>query len=387
MKTGRTILVLVLGVLFMAAGNVMARDAEQNKAATEYAARDSGSAAGQSVLFRGQDDGACLDEGECNAGACCDEVCGDDVCCEELDCCGYQCGPRWRVFGDFMYLRPRNSEVTYGVPINGEITSEGTPVQVGRIAIVDPDYHPTFRVGAERTISDCSSIGLSYTQLYTDDFDSITVEPQVGVLRSMVNHSQNASSDWEDGEAQSHINYKLADVDFRRVFLCGPRHRVSYLAGVRYGHLEQDFHALFSVLGTETVDCDVNFDGGGIRLGLEGERQARCSGLLVYGRTNASFMAGQFRGSYFDSGEGLDPTIVTTQWKAGRLVPTLDLELGAGWATPSGCLRVTAGYMVSAWYNVVNTSDFIGAVQNNDFGGLHDTLTFDGLVIRSELRY
>ena len=48
---------------------------------------------------------------------------------------------------------------------------------------------------------------------------------------------------------------------------------------------------------------------------------------------------------------------------------------------------MTAGYMVSAWYNTVRTSDFIGAVQANDFGGLNDTLTFDGFVVRSEFRY
>ena len=70
----------------------------------------------------------------------------------------------------------------------------------------------------------------------------------------------------------------------------------------------------------------------------------------------------------------------------------LDLELGVGWSSPKGCIRVTGGYMVSAWYNVVTTADFIGAVQRNDFTELGNTelggkLTFDGLVVRAEFRY
>ena len=47
------------------------------------------------------------------------------------------------VFGEFLYLRPRNAEVAYAMPVDSLIT--GT--QIGPTAIVDPGYHPGFRVG------------------------------------------------------------------------------------------------------------------------------------------------------------------------------------------------------------------------------------------------
>ena len=394
MNTGKATLVLLLGMLLVAAQEMASRGAAPETAATQTPLktdvspnrelRDSGDRAEQSLLMRGEDDGAGLVNDAC--GDSCDSgtSCGS---CGSCGCVG-TCVPRVRLFGDFLYLRPRNAEVPYAVPFNGPITPPpAIPVQVGRIATVDPDYEPGFRVGMERCLSECSSIGVTYTQLDTSTSDAISVGERY-VLRSMVIHPStlDAAEDWLDAAASYDIGYKLIDVDYRRIWLCGPRHRLSYVAGARYGRLEQTFRSTFATLGTESIDTDIDFDGGGIRVGLEGERQAACSGWLVYGRAAASFVAGEFRGRYFQ-GSSEDPEIVDTSWKAGRLVPMLDLELGVGWATQSGCLRMTAGYMVSAWYNTVKTSDFIGAVQTNDFGGLSDTLTFDGFVVRSELRY
>ena len=50
-------------------------------------------------------------------------------------------------------------------------------------------------------------------------------------------------------------------------------------------------------------------------------------------------------------------------------------------------VQLTAGYVFSAWFNTVKTQEFIRSVQQNDFLDLGDTLTFDGLVARAELRF
>ncbi len=78
---------------------------------------------------------------------------------------------------------------------------------------------------------------------------------------------------------------------------------------------------------------------------------------------------------------------VDTGWKAGRIVPTFDLELGGGIYLPGGTLQATVGYVFSAWTNVVKTEDWINAVQTNDFRDMGDTITFDGIVARVEGRF
>jgi hypothetical protein len=136
------------------------------------------------------------------------------------------------------------------------------------------------------------------------------------------------------------------------------------------------------------VDTNVEFEGLGLRLGIDGERHWPCCGIYVYGKTAASFIAGDFRARY-TQGSDVDPVIVDTAWEAGRLVTILDLELGAGWQSPCGCWRLSTGYLISTWYNVVPTDAWIGAVQNNVFNDLghEDYLTFDGLTARVEYRW
>jgi len=79
--------------------------------------------------------------------------------------------------------------------------------------------------------------------------------------------------------------------------------------------------------------------------------------------------------------------VVNTGWTEDRVVTILDAELGLGWQSVGGGLRLTAGYTFSGWFNVINTDDFIRAVRRNDSVSVSDTLTFDGLVFRAELRF
>ncbi len=68
-------------------------------------------------------------------------------------------------------------------------------------------------------------------------------------------------------------------------------------------------------------------------------------------------------------------------------MPILDLELGLGWRGPRDRWRFSAGYLFSAWFNVVSNEEFIRTVQSGQMHGVDDTLTFDGLVARAELRF
>ena len=137
---------------------------------------------------------------------------------------------------------------------------------------------------------------------------------------------------------------------------------------------------------SEVVTTDLGFDGGGIRVGLEAEWYSPKRAWMAYGRGVASFVAGEFRGVYTQD-HMFGQRVVYTDWRAGRIVTMLDLELGVGWTSPKGCLHLAGGYMVSGWFNAVTTDDFINAVQTNEFAGLGDSLTFDGFVARAEIRF
>jgi len=304
---------------------------------------------------------------------------------------GAGCGdPCWGIYGDVLLLRPGNDKVAYAVPINGAIIPPvgAPPVQVGPEALVDWSYDIGFRLGAWRSLNECSSLGVAFAW-YESDRNSNAAGDALNPLRSLVYHpgSVAAASDYLAAVAGGRIEFQIADVEYRRFISTGAYHTLNYVAGARYVHLEEVFRSTFSnAVLIEDVNTDINFDGGGIRFGLEGERQAVCSGLLVYAKTYASFLTGQFVNRYTqaDSASGL---VVNTGWTEDRVVTILDAELGLGWQSVGGGLRLTAGYTFSGWFNVINTDDFIRAVRRNDSVSVSDTLTFDGLVFRAELRF
>ncbi|HID24725.1 MAG TPA: hypothetical protein EYP14_20320 [Planctomycetaceae bacterium] len=61
--------------------------------------------------------------------------------------------------------------------------------------------------------------------------------------------------------------------------------------------------------------------------------------------------------------------------------------MGIGWQNACGSLRIKAGYYLGAWYGVMTTPSFIKGVQANSLADLEETLVFDGMVIRGEVRF
>ncbi len=322
--------------------------------------------------------------GSCEGGSCeaeC-ESCGSEECCPN-----YCCTPKWRFFGQYLHMRPSNAPVEYGVAIDGTIAPDSVPVQIGPVGIVDPDYDPGFRVGFARRLDDCTELGITYTFLETQTTDQIsTTAPNV--IRSMVSHpsTASASTDFLSANSRYDVDFDLIDLDWRHRFYCNEQVVLNCLAGVRYAHLAQDFGAQFQDNGTETVESEVKFDGGGLRVGVDGEWHSTHHGLMVYGRGTANFVAGKFRGRYFQ-GQSFDPTVVNTSWKSDQLVSILELELGIGWTSCNDRFRATAGYLISGWQDAVLVGDYINGVQSNNYRDLGDTLVFDGFVVGAELRY
>jgi hypothetical protein len=316
-------------------------------------------------------------QGQCSsAGA--GSACADS-------CCQYD----WRFYGDFLYMRARNAEVPYAIVMDGPATEPATtPVQIAPYSLVDPDYEPAFRVGFSRAIDDCSSIGAQYTRFESDTADAVSATaPQL--VRSLLIHPStwDVASDGLTANANYGIDFQLADVEYRYIFYSDCRTSLILLGGATYANLEQDFSSTFGTNGQTSIRSDINFDGGGLRIGLEGERYARNSGLMVYGRSSARFIAGEFRASHFQGTLPGDPVQVDTGWDAGRIVTILDLELGVGWSSYNGLINISCGYLVSGWFNTVKMSDWITAVQENDLGNLGRTITFDGVTARAEVRF
>jgi len=326
--------------------------------------------------------------GDCSQGAC-GGGCGScGGCGQGCGSCG-GCQPKWVFFGDYLYLRARDAEVAYAVPKDGPIVDPEDPViQIGPTAIVDFDFDSSYRVGGSVAMNDCSRLGASYTYFDTSTSHYAGILPP-DVMHSLVSHpgTDTASQQFLLASADYALDFDLVDADFTRIISSGCQHQVTMLLGGRYAGMQQDFQARFSLpTNDEIVTTEIRFDGGGIRVGLDTEFYSCNRTAFVYARSAASFVAGDFTASYTQD-DVFGRRVVYTDWEAGRVVTMLDLEIGLGLTSPQGCYRVSAGYVVSGWLNTVNTDEWIKAVQNDNFVGLNDKMTFDVLVARAEMRF
>ncbi len=305
-------------------------------------------------------------------------------------CCANQCIPSWEAFGDFLYIRPRNANVAYGVVFGGPYDTAptlATPIQVAQPGTASIDYHPGWRVGFSKALDECNAVVATFSHYEGEDQDSISTDQYL--IRSMVSQpstwSSNAASDWLQAASDYRMIYSVADVDFRWTFENQNDTRLSLLAGMRYVSLDQRLDVEFTSTDVQDIHSQVNFDGAGLRIGFDGQRRTPF-GLVFYGRAAASLVAGTFRCAYTQT-SAISGPMVDTGYPADRVVPILDVELGTGLSLWNDKLRLTAGYSFSGWFNIVRTDQFIGAVQANNFTGMHDTLTFDGFVGRVELQF
>jgi hypothetical protein len=297
----------------------------------------------------------------------------------------------YRFFGDFLWLRSRDSEVAYAVEAN--LNLPAPPIQVSPIAVLDQDAGMGFRVGFGIDLTPCSDLVMTYTHFETNTSSQIT---QVGAgtgISAMTLHPGTLAADTQTvaAEGRHDIDFDLIDLDYRRLLWCRGNTQITGLGGLRWGQLQQNFWANYTdAFGTPPdtrSETDIDFSGVGIRMGLEAEAFAPRRCLMFYAKGYANLLCGEFDATYRQIGDNGATVEVDTQWQAGRIVPTFDLEVGGGYYSKGGNLRITAGYLINVWTNMVKTDDFIHAVQTNDFRDMSSSMTFDGLVARVEGRF
>jgi hypothetical protein len=324
--------------------------------------------------------------------ASCDPGCGGGG--GGLGCSGGD--PVWHGYGDFLYLRPRNEGMEFAVPVDPT-----TLTPTDQTFVMNGEFQPGFRVGASRALNSCSEIAVAYTYFRGDNAMGAAATGR-SVLQPLVFNPFTSDSDptnplnlaWVTGAAHEFTTFQYADVDFRHGLWGCDCSCLNYLVGVRYATLGQEFDASFADANANiaAMQTNVNFDGVGLRLGLEGER-AVAGGFYTSAKAVANFIGGEFRANYVQ-GNVFNPLEVNTSWREARFVSILEAEVAVGWQSPGGRFRASVGYMLTDWANAVKPSDYVTAVQTSPLGAnpYHGpnlvgttALVFDGLTGHVEL--
>lgn len=309
-----------------------------------------------------------------------------DLSCEPV-CCIEFWEHRNAVWGEFLYLRPRGADVIYATPVDGTLA---TSVPVSPQAVAAFGYDSGFRIGGAWAIDRCSSFTANYTWYQAGTSDNVSLAGGGSFLRAETVHPStvNVAADSLAAQALYDFNLQSVDLNYKAILWGGDCYAVNYLFGLKYARIEQQFAANYLIVGTTTVDTNVDFNGVGPRFGLEGERLLGDYGLLVYSKGAVNFLFGS------NSADYLQTNIFTgiqaqTGLRETRVVTVPEFELGAGWQSCNGCFRITAGYYLAAWFNMMTTPEYLSTVREspNSFERQIKTLTLDGMNVRAEWRF
>jgi hypothetical protein len=334
--------------------------------------------------------------GPCDAGCgSCDYGCGCGPCDDYCDCgvayeCAPQCcAPKCRFWGEYLYLQSTDADVAHAQQQNG--TGGAGTVPFGEIGTIGEGFNSGYRAGGSIACGPCTSVGVAYTFFESgsrSSLDAPFVPGGGGAVGSLVHHpgaALTASAGPVDASYQ--LDFQLADIAWRRVFHQTERYAAAFSAGFEYGHLEQDFaqSGVFGggLGGAIDTSTEIDFDGAGISIGVDGDHQFG-HGCGIYGRLTAAGMTGRFSSDYLMFNNSTDETLAQANWKDDRVIGRIEYELGASLTSMNNHWRVAAGYMFSYWTNVVTTPAFIDAVKADNYTNVGDTIGFNGLVGRVE---
>lgn len=317
----------------------------------------------------------------CNMSTSCDH-CGRSACC-------CQCMPFWAhrdgLYAESLYFRPRGVDMVHAIQLNGD------DQPVGSVGVANPVFSGGFRLGFNKALDECSSIAVNYTNFRSHVANTLEA-PEGGSVASLVLNpfSSVANSTSSLVTAGYDIDFQLADVDYRRLISYGPCHDLNYTIGVRYGTLRQnfqqsgDFTQPGDVIQTNT---SVNFEGIGLKTGLDGERRIGGTQLSVYGKSFISVLFGKFNSNFTQFDSTNTSVQANSSWVDERAVPILEFEVGIRWTSRNGRWRSSTGYYTGYWFNTIDTPQFVQAAQTSNFVHLGETVTFDGFVSRLEFCY
>jgi hypothetical protein len=356
-----------------------------------------------------------------NNGAC-DSTYGTDTgCCETCGNygggCGCCCPPGWSLLGnsgggnffvtaEYLYVRASFSEaISY-------LDQDDTVPLVGRDDFhqLDFDYESSYRIGGGYRLCGCNDeIRFMFTRLGSSASD---IAPD-GTFVPYEASPPPGGQTFVTGD----VNVKTFDVAFAKQFplggscgcgdACGcgdscgcgsscggggccPKWAVTWSGGFRFADVNWN-RSFFAVDENETLFTNANaaleFQGGGLRMGLEGRRYL-WNALSIYLKGDLSLLMGDLElNSDRIVDNGSVPDLQNFQTISGRqIIPVTELEAGlTGQVTWNTSL--SAGYLFSAWHDLGFRDQFGFQTFMETSYDDANILGFDGFFARLEVQF
>jgi hypothetical protein len=344
---------------------------------------------------------------ECCDGSPCGEACNMGGC--GSGCCGLG-GGKWFVTADYLNVRAHVSDALAFVQ-QERVTTTDTDFTTQTFHQLDYDYEGSYRVGGGYRLCCCGDeIRFMFTRLnssaeansaaFQQPTTTVIIPPFVPAPLSFP----------ATLAVRSSVDVESYDLEFRKTIplgdssgsSCGdccqsacPAWDIVWSGGVRGSNVELD--RSYTVAGDPTnvenngtTTSTLQFDGAGLRTGLEGRRYFGHDGWFsVFAKGDLSLLIGELDVNTvrtLTAGAAPD-TRVIEKLHTQQIVPVTELEAGIT-ASVTCHSTFSAGYMLSAWHDLgFRDEPFRANVQDVNSYDDGNILGFDGFFARCEFAF
>jgi len=292
------------------------------------------------------------------------------------------CRPWGGLFVDaeYLYLKPYRSDLNFA------ILSPNTNGDPEGPIVSDPlRSRNAFRVGAGYRLPDDGwEVGFYYTYLHDDD-GAFATQPANGLLFATQTHPGTVEFAGS-ALADATLAYNVYDLEVGRRLNVGDSLSVRPFGGLRFAQIDQNFSVLYNGgdANLDTTGSHLQFNGGGLRAGAQADWTI-LEHLSLYGRGAGSLMVGDSRVGQTEFNNGGATTLTDASESFRKIVPVM--ELAAGVAYQRGNVRLSLGYEVTNWFNLIDSPVFVNDVHQGKFLNNVSDLGVDGFAARVEFNY
>jgi hypothetical protein len=280
---------------------------------------------------------------------------------------------------EYLFLKPRRRDLDFVIV---DSIDNGRPE--GFVESADWEARSGVRAGLAYRFASGWEAGFVYTYFHSDRAASVTA-PQFGTLYATWTHPGTVEQ-VAAATALTSLTYNVFDAEVGRWYHpCGALDLRPF-GGLRFAQIDQGLDIFYDGrdAANDMVQSPIEFEGGGIRVGGEGEWRC-CCGLGFYGRAAASLLMGNFRTLTAETNDGGLTPVSSVADNFQKIVPVIELGLGVAYKYRN--LRLRAGYEFTNWFGLVDSTDFADDVHQGKIFHRWSDLSLDGLAIRAELAF
>lgn len=284
---------------------------------------------------------------------------------------------------DFLWLRPTGTKLLYMVV---DPYRSGSNSIRGSLKGLEHGYAAGFRLFGRSAMNRAAGMSLAYTHFRSTKDTEAQRENED--FWGLLLHANSIIDDNDVTNISAHSTFSLDEgsIGSRVSFAFGSSGRLSFLAGLQYTQLMQDFDILYRQVFDPTTERRVIFTRSNSLSGLGPwfgiETGWHLGGVDIFGEVGAAMLVSSIRGHVkqhdFEVGSINGTLRVDVDCDYGaRIVPAASLKLGVGYENDSdyGLFGMRCGYEVRNYFNAVSTYEQyddvdsqLGANDQSDIG-------------------